>query len=110
MTSLLILRPKVSLAAGAEPVRPPITGLISKRVKPNNLLVARWAGALINASVNRLVAVPKPDSERIEVLVSEDASCPVVINETTSAWGNAGSDRTTAEGCDSRPVRLTMTR
>jgi len=103
-------RPNVKRADGVEPVVPPITGLISKRVKPNNLLVARCAGALINASVNKLVAAPTSDCDRIDALVSPDESCPVVINETTSACGNAGSERTAACGCDNRPVKLTITR
>jgi hypothetical protein len=60
-TSLLILFPRVSRAEGVDPVVPPITGLISNLVKPNNLLVARCAGALIKASVNKLVAAPTPD-------------------------------------------------
>jgi hypothetical protein len=42
--------------------------------------------------------------------VSPEESCPVVISETTSACGNAGSERTAACGCESGPVRLTITR
>src|SRR5215467_10887587 len=110
VTSLLMRRPKVSRADGVEPVVPPMTGLISKRVRPNSLLVARCAGALISASVSKLVAAPTSDCDRIDELVSPDESCPVVINETTSACGNAGSERTVACGCESGPVRPTMTR
>ena len=54
VTSLLMRRPSVKRADGVEPVVPPITGLISKRVKPNNLLVARWAAKL--AGAERVVA------------------------------------------------------
>src|SRR5215213_7629627 len=110
VTSLLIRRPNVSRAAGVEPAVPPITGLISKRVRPNSLLVARCAGALISASVNKLVAAPTSDCARIDELVSPEESCPVVISETTSACGNAGSDRTDACGCDIGPVSPTITR
>src|SRR5215207_7058280 len=110
VTSLLIRRPSVRRAAGVEPAVPPITGLISKRVKPNSLLVARCAGALMSASVSRLVAAPTCDCASTDELVSPEESCPVVISETTSACGNAGSDRTAACGCDSGPVRLTITR
>ena len=46
---------------GVEPAVEPITGLISKRVRPKSLLVARCAGALIRASVNKLVAAPTSD-------------------------------------------------
>src|SRR5574338_123539 len=105
VTSLLIRRPRVRRAAGVEPVVPPITGLISKRVRPNNLLVARCAGALIRASVNKLVAAPTSDCPRIDELVSPAESCPVVMSETTSACGNAGSERTDACGCERGPVR-----
>ncbi len=63
--SLLIRLPTVSRAPGVEPVRPPITGLISKRLSPKSLLVARWAGAFMRASVSKLVAVPSPDCDRI---------------------------------------------
>src|ERR1043165_865377 len=108
--SLLMRRPSVKRADGVDPVVPPITGLISKRVKPNNLLVARCAGALIRASVNKLVAAPTSDCDKTDVLVSLDESCPVVISETTAACGNAGSERTAACGCDKGPVRLTITR
>src|SRR5829696_10222696 len=110
VTSLLIRRPKVKRAPGVEPVVPPITGLISKRVKPNSLLVARCAGALISASVRRLVAAPTSDCPRMEELVSPAESCPVVISATTSACGNAGSERTIACGCESGPVKPTITR
>src|SRR5690348_13918710 len=47
VTSLLIRLPSVKRAAGVEPVVPPITGLISKVVRPKSLLVARCAGALM---------------------------------------------------------------
>ena len=53
----------------AEPL-PPMTGLISKRLRPNSLLVARCAGALIRASVSKLVAVPRLDCDSTEALVS----------------------------------------
>jgi hypothetical protein len=107
---LLIRLPTVNRAAGVDPVRPPITGLISKRLRPNSLLVARCAGALIKASVSRLVAVPRPDCESTEALASPVESWPVVINETTSACGNAGSELTVACGSESGPVRFTVTR
>jgi hypothetical protein len=54
VTSLLIRLPSVNRAAGVEPVVPPMTGLISKVVRPKSLLVARCAGALMSASVNKL--------------------------------------------------------
>ena len=57
VTSLLIRRPNVKRAAGVEPDVPPMTGLISKRVKPNSLLVARCAGAL-DTSALRVNEVP----------------------------------------------------
>src|SRR5215510_2394863 len=110
VTSLLMRLPSVSRAAGVEPAVPPITGLISKRVSPKSLLVARCAGALISASVSKLVAAPTSDCPRTEALVSPEESCPVVINETTSACGNAGSERTDACGCESGPVSDTITR
>src|SRR5215510_14398524 len=110
VTSLLMRRPKVSRADGVEPVVPPMTGLISKRVRPNSLLFSFCAGALMRASVNRLVAAPTPDCDRIDELVSPEESWPVVISETTSACGNAGSERTEACGCESGPVRPTITR
>src|ERR1043166_7785980 len=110
VTSLLMRRPRVNRADGVEPLVPPITGLISKRVRPKRLLVARCAGALISASVNKLVAAPTSDCERIDELVSPEESCPVVISDHTSACGNAGSERTEACGCESGPVRLTITR
>ena len=46
---------------GMRAVVPAITGLISSRLKPKSLLVARDTGALISVSVNKLAAVPKPD-------------------------------------------------
>src|ERR1041384_7451715 len=110
VSSLLIRRPSVRRAAGVEPVVPPITGLISKRVRPKSLLVALCAGALISASVNKLVAAPTSDCERIDELVSPEESWPVVISETTSACGKAGSERTVADGCDIGPVKPTSTR
>src|ERR1041384_4045721 len=66
VSSLLMRRPNVSRADGVEPAVPPITGLISKRVRPKSLLVARCAGALMSASVNKLVAAPTSDCDRVE--------------------------------------------
>src|SRR6185369_10983724 len=81
VTSLLIRRPSVNRAAGVPPEVPlPTTGLISKRVSPKSLLVAFCAGALISASVSRLVAAPTSDCESTDELVSPEESCPVVIN------------------------------
>ena len=74
------------------------------------LVLAFGAGALISASVNRLVAAPTSDCERIDELVSPEESCPVVMSETTSACGKAGSERTIADGCESGPVKPTITR
>ena len=50
----------VRRAVGVEPV-PAITGLISKRLRPNSLFEALEIGAVINASVSKLAAVPNPD-------------------------------------------------
>src|SRR5688500_16532776 len=69
---LLMRLPTVSRAPGVDPLRPPITGLISKRLRPKSLLVALCAGALMRASVSRLVAVPIPDCESTDALVSPD--------------------------------------
>jgi hypothetical protein len=61
-------RAAVSRAVGVDPV-PLMTGLISA-AQPNNLFEAREIGALINASVNKLAAVPSPDCASTDVLVS----------------------------------------
>src|SRR2546423_7054880 len=95
-------RAAVNRAVGVELV-PVITGLISSRLSPNSLFVARETGALISASVNRLAAVPQPDWARTEVLVAGDDRVPFRINETTSPWGSAGSDPTVVSGCVSGP-------
>ena len=78
--------PTVSRAVGVVPA-PLITGLISSRLKPNNLFVARDIGVLIIASVNKLAAVPKPDWASTEVFCSLEDNEPVRISETTSACG-----------------------
>src|SRR5256885_5423667 len=101
--SLLIRRATVSLAVGAVPA-PPITGLISKRLRPKSLLLARDTGVLISASVNKLAAVPNPDCARTDVLWSVEDKVPVKIKDTTSACGNAGSEVTVVSGCDKGPV------
>ena len=93
----MIRRAAVSRAVGVELV-PEITGVISRRLNPNSLFVAREIGALIKASVNKLAAVPSPDCARTEVLVSVDDSVPVRINETTSACGSDGSEPTLVVG------------
>ena len=80
---MVICRFPVRRAVGVE-LFGVITGLISK-LSPNSLFVAREIGALINASVNKLAAVPKPDWASTDVLVSVDESVPVKINDTTSA-------------------------
>ena len=69
--SLLSRRATVSRAVGVEFV-PVVTGLISKRLRPNSLFVARDTGVLITASVSRLAAVPTPDCASTEVLESFD--------------------------------------
>ena len=107
--SFVMRRAAVSRAVGVELV-PVITGLISSRLSPNSLFVAREIGALIRASVNRLAAVPKPDCASTEVPVSVDESVPVKINDTTSACGNDGSDPTLVVGCDSGPSIIAVTR
>ena len=83
--------------------------MISK-LSPNSLFVAREIGALINASVSKLAAVPRPDWARTEVLVSVDESVPVKINDTTSACGKDGSAPTLVVGCDSGPSIVAVTR
>src|ERR1051325_10584646 len=96
-------RATVSRAVGVEPL-PAITGLISRRLNPKILLLARETGALISASVSRLAAVPNPDCAKTDVLWSVVESEPVRINETTSACGSADSELTIVYGCESGPV------
>src|ERR1700704_3447988 len=107
--SLLSRRAAVRRAVGVEPV-PPMTGVISRRLRPNSLFVAFEIGALINASVRRLAAVPSPDCASTDVLVSVDDKVPVRINDTTSACGNAGSELTLVVGCESGPSSKAVTR
>src|SRR3981081_1762476 len=107
--SLLSRWAAVRRAVGDEPV-PPMTGLISSRLRPNSLFVAFEIGALINASVSKLAAVPNPDCARTEVLVSVDDKVPVRINDTTSACGNAGSELTLVVGCESGASRGAVAR
>src|SRR6185503_20001537 len=107
--SLVMRRAAVSRAVGAALVLE-ITGLISRRLRPNSLLVAFEIGALINASVKRLAAVPNPDCANTEVLVSLEVSVPVRINDTTSACGKDGSAPTLVVGCDKRPSIIAVTR
>src|SRR5215475_186194 len=102
-------RAAVNRAVGAE-VLVPRTGLISRRLSPNNLLLAREIGALISASVSKLAAVPRPDCAKTDAFVSVDASVPVRINDTTSACGNAGSAATLVVGCDNGPSIIAVTR
>ena len=107
--SLLILRAAVRRAVGVEPA-PAITGLISRRLRPNSLFVARETGALINASVSKLAAVPNPDCAKTDVLVSVEVKVPVKIKDTTSACGSAGSELTLVCGCESGPSIDVVTR
>src|SRR5215831_13669393 len=107
--SLVTRRAAVRRAVGAEFVVE-ITGLISSRLKPNSLLLARVIGALINASVRRLAAVPTPDWARTEVPLSVELSVPFKIRETTSPCGNDGSDPTVVFGCDKGPSSKAVTR
>src|SRR5947207_12319939 len=107
--SLVTRRAAVNRAVGAAFVLV-ITGLISNRLNPKSLLVARLIGALIKASVKRLAAVPKPDWASTEVLVSVDVSVPVKISETTSACGNDGSAATLVVGCVKGPSIIAETR
>ena len=107
--SFVMRREAVNRAVGVELV-PETTGLISKRLRPNSLLVAREIGALISASVNRLAAVPNPDCASTDVPDSVDVSVPVRIRETTSACGKEGSELTLVVGCDNGPSILAVTR
>src|SRR5581483_1783920 len=102
-------RAAVKRAVGVELV-PEITGLISNRLNPKSLFVAREIGALMSASVNKLAAVPNPDWANTEVLVSVADNVPVRINDTTSACGSAGSDPTFVVGCDKGPSIMAVTR
>src|SRR5438309_4119563 len=106
--SLVICRFPVRRAVGVE-LFGVITGLISK-LSPNSLFVAREIGALINASVSKLAAVPRPDWARTEVLVSVDERVPVRIKDRTSACGKDGSAPTLVVGCDSGPSINAVTR
>src|SRR5215831_18799894 len=107
--SLVICRAAVKRAVGAEFV-PPTTGLISRRLRPNSLFVAREIGALIRASVNRLAAVPNPDCASTDVPESDEVSVPVKIRDTTSACGKEGSEPTLVVGWDKGPSILAVTR
>ena len=99
---LLMRRATVRRAVGVE-LFPAITGLISRRLSPNSLFVARDTGALISASVSKLAAVPKPDWASTDVLVSLEESVPFSTSDTTSPWGSEGSELTFVVGCESGP-------
>src|SRR5258706_12926937 len=99
----------VGREVGEETV-PTITGVISKRLRPNSLFEDFEIGALINASVSKLAAVPNPDCARTDVLVSVDDNVPVRIKDTTSACGSEGSELTLVVGCVSGPSKSAVTR
>src|SRR5207253_78196 len=85
-------------------------GVISSRLRPNSLFVAFEIGALINASVSKLAAVPNPDCARTDVPVSVALKVPVRISDTTSACGKAGSELTFDDGWESGPFSRAVTR
>ncbi len=107
--SLLMRRATVKRAVGVE-LFPAITGLISTRLRPNSLFVARDTGAFTKASVSKLAAVPKPDWASTDVLVSLDDSVPLSTSDTTSPWGSEGSELTFVVGCESGPSSNAVTR
>src|SRR5207237_8665798 len=84
--SLVIRRAAVRRAVGAEPA-PATIGLISNRLNPKSLSVAREIVALIRASVNKLSAVPNPDCAKTDVLVSVEVKLHVKIKDPTSSCG-----------------------
>src|SRR5256885_4673844 len=107
--SLLIRRAAVRRAVGAEPA-PATTGLISNRLNPKSLFVAREIGALIKASVNTLAAVPRPDCARTDPLLSVEVRVPGKSRDTTSASGSPGFELTLVCGCESGPSIEVVTR